>query len=128
MTGRCCVGCPDTISNQDLRIGRPNFEGPMEKSSRDEIYIPEFLFLGGPWVCGVRGLFAVASGPELVPRGCGVRGAFAVVPELSWGDSRSSSPSWVALSAIFLGVTGSMSHSAVERGLEKDERRGQDHG
>lgn len=138
---------PVTISNQDLKIGRPNAKGPIETSSRDEIHIPGFLFLGGPWWCGVLGLFAVASGPELVmggPRGCGargifaaapaaasaaaskpelvvrgfpgcgVRGAFAVARELSWDGSRSSSSSWVALSAIFLGVTGSIAHSAVE--------------
>lgn len=74
MTGRCCVGCPVTISNQDFKIGRPNAERPIEKLNRDEIHIPGSLVLGSPWWCGVLGLFAVASGPELVmggPRGCG---------------------------------------------------------
>lgn len=72
---------PATISNRNLKIGRPNAERPIETSSRDEIHIPGFLFLGGPWWCGVLGLFAVVSGPELVmggPRGCGARGIFPV--------------------------------------------------
>lgn len=83
MTGRCCVGCPVTISNQDFKIGRPNAERPIENLNRDEIHIPGSLVLGSPWWCGVLGLFAVASGPELVmggPRGCGARGIFAAAP------------------------------------------------